>query len=100
MNLTDTTFQPLLAAARNHGEPPIINVGVGEDLTIRDLAELISEVISYSGELRFDCSKPDGTMRKLMDVSRLNGLGWKATTDLKSGIEQAYSNFLGANVKL
>ncbi|MGM9320551.1 GDP-L-fucose synthase family protein [Deinococcus aquaticus] len=71
-----------------------INVGTGVDLTIRDLAELIADVVGFTGELVFDASKPDGTPRKLMDVSRLAGLGWKATTDLRSGVQQTYDWFL------
>lgn len=71
-----------------------INVGTGVDLTIRDLAELIADVVGFTGELVFDASKPDGTPRKLMDVSRLAELGWKATTDLRSGVQQTYDWFL------
>ncbi|GHG27591.1 GDP-L-fucose synthase [Deinococcus indicus] len=75
-------------------EPGPINVGTGVDLTIRELAELIAEVVGFTGELVFDASKPDGTPRKLMDVSRLAGLGWSATTDLRSGVQQTYDWFL------
>ncbi|OWL98628.1 GDP-fucose synthetase [Deinococcus indicus] len=75
-------------------EPGPINVGTGVDLTIRELAELIAEVVGFTGELVFDASKPDGTPRKLMDVSRLAGLGWSARTDLHSGVSQTYDWFL------
>lgn len=75
-------------------EPGPINVGTGVDLTIRELAELIAEVVGFTGELVFDASKPDGTPRKLMDVSRLAGLGWSAHTDLRSGVQQTYDWFL------
>ncbi|GGS26119.1 GDP-L-fucose synthase family protein [Deinococcus knuensis] len=75
-------------------EPGPINVGTGVDLTIRELAELIAEVVGFTGELAFDASKPDGTPRKLMDVSRLAGLGWSASTDLRTGVQQTYDWFL------
>nr|WP_255579167.1 GDP-L-fucose synthase [Deinococcus sp. RIT780] len=75
-------------------EPGPINVGTGVDLTIRELAELIADVVGFTGELVFDASKPDGTPRKLMDVSRLAGLGWSARTDLRTGVQQTYDWFL------
>ncbi len=75
-----------------------INIGTGEDLTIRELAEIVAEVIGYSGGIAYDTSKPDGTPRKLMDVSRINELGWKYKTGLHDGIEKAYSWFK-SNVK-
>ncbi len=67
-----------------------INIGAGKDLTIRDLAELIKEVIGYDGEIVFDTSKPDGTPRKLLDVSKLTKLGWKAKINLRDGISRTY----------
>jgi GDP-L-fucose synthase len=70
-----------------------INIGTGEDLTINELALIISEVINYSGKIEYDSGKPDGTPRKLMDVSRINSLGWKYKTDLREGIEKAYDWF-------
>lgn len=94
MNLPDNRYQPLLASDRNDGQPPVINIGVGEDVTIKELAELIKATIWYQGEITFDATKPDGTPRKLMDVSRLKELGWTATTTLKKGIDQAYASFL------
>jgi len=72
----------------------IINVGVGEDITIRDLAELICRIVGYKGRLVFDASKPDGTPRKLLDVSRLRSLGWRPRINLEEGIAQAYQWFL------
>jgi GDP-L-fucose synthase len=78
----------------NYDSPETINVGVGEDLTIRDLAELIAEVVGYEGELVQDASKPDGTPKKLLDVSRINELGWRASTELREGIEQTYHWYL------
>lgn len=74
-----------------------INIGMGEDLTISELATIISEVIGYSGKIVYDASKPDGTPRKLLDVSRINNLGWKAKTDLKSGIKKTYEWYLTKN---
>jgi GDP-L-fucose synthase len=71
-----------------------INVGFGEDVTISELAHLISEVTGFEGGITFDASKPDGTMRKLMDVSRLAAMGWKARISLKKGVRQAYQWFL------
>lgn len=90
MNLPDGEFKLLLAADRNDGVPPLINLGVGEDVTIRELAELVQDVVGYQGEISFDTSKPDGTPRKLLDVSRLTSLGWKARTSLREGIQTAY----------
>ena len=72
---------------------PIINVGTGEDGTIRELAESVAEVVGYKGKFVQDTSKPDGTMRKLLDVGKLNALGWKAHTRLDDGIAQAYADY-------
>ena len=71
-----------------------INIGTGEDMTIRELAELMAEVVGYKGELVFDASKPDGTPRKQLDVAVLRGLGWQPHTPLRSGIEQTYQWYL------
>lgn len=68
-----------------------VNIGVGEDLTIRDLAELIKDIVGYEGEIVFDTSKPDGTPRKLLDVTKLHNLGWQAKISLEGGIKQAYN---------
>jgi len=92
MNLVDAEFIPLLGQGRNDGLPPLVNIGCGEDLTIRELAELVKEVVGFAGALTFDTSKPDGTMRKLMDVSRINALGWQRKTGLKEGIALAYQD--------
>jgi len=78
----------------NYDSPEIINVGVGEDITIADLALLIRDATGFSGEIEFDSSKPDGTPVKLMDVSRLRELGWQASTDLRQGIERTYDWYL------
>ena len=72
----------------------MLNVGCGEDLTIRELAALVQRVVGYDGPVEWDASKPDGTPRKLLDVSRLRGLGWAPTVDLEEGIARAYEWFL------
>ena len=74
--------------------PEIINVGCGEDVSIRELAELICEVVGFKGELAWDKTKPDGTPRKLLDVSRLRALGWAPTIPLREGIARTYDWFL------
>lgn len=73
--------------------PPLVNIGCGEDLSIRELAVLVREITGFAGKLTFDGSKPDGTMRKLLDVGRLEALGWKASTSLENGIKLAYDDF-------
>jgi GDP-L-fucose synthase len=78
----------------NYDSAETINVGVGEELTIRELAEIVADVVGYDGELVQDPSKPDGTPRKLLDVSRINDLGWKATVPLRQGIASTYRWFL------
>jgi GDP-L-fucose synthase len=75
----------------------IINIGVGEDIAIKDLARLLAEVVDYRGELVFDASMPDGTPRKLLDVSRLHRLGWRAQTPLRQGLQQTYDWFCQSN---
>ena len=78
----------------SHESPPFINIGAGEDRTIRELAELIAEVVGFQGRLVFDTSKPDGTPRKLLDNSRLTALGWRPKTELREGIALSYRDFL------
>ncbi|MBP7502607.1 MAG: GDP-L-fucose synthase [Aquabacterium sp.] len=73
---------------------PLVNIGTGTDVTIRELAETVTRVLGFSGTLTFDSSKPDGTPRKLMNVSRLTQLGWRASTSLEDGIRLAYQDFL------
>lgn len=75
----------------NYNEPTLINVGCGEDISIKELALLIKNVVGYKGELKFNISKPDGTPRKLLDVSKINCLGWKHKIGLKEGIASVYS---------
>jgi GDP-L-fucose synthase len=78
----------------NYGSPEIVNIGCGEDVSIRELAEIVCEVLGFEGSLVFDTSKPDGTPRKLMHVGRLLDLGWKPRIALKDGISYAYAWFL------
>lgn len=94
MQLPDNQFKQLLANDRNDGLPPLVNVGTGTDITIKQLAELVGSVVGYSGQLIFDSTKPDGTMRKLMDVSLINSLGWNNFTSLHDGLVLAYENYL------
>lgn len=75
----------------------IVNVGTGRDVTIRELARIIMDVVGYQGKANWDVSKPNGTPRKLLDVGRLAKLGWEATIDLQKGIEMTYGAFLGEN---
>ena len=82
----------------NYDGELFVNVGTGEDVTIRELAEMVQDVVGYEGELRWNTDKPDGTPRKLMDVSRLHNLGWKHTTDLREGLELTYQDFLANEV--
>jgi GDP-L-fucose synthase len=87
--LDDTRYNALV----DPSQCPLINVGTGTDLTIRELAETIADAVGYQGRFVQDTSKPDGTMRKVMDVSKIHNLGWKAHTSLQQGISQTYSLF-------
>ncbi|MDB5158576.1 MAG: GDP-L-fucose synthase [Mucilaginibacter sp.] len=96
-------FADDLAAAcyylmQNYDEEGLVNVGTGEDLSIKELALLVKDIIGYTGDIRFDTSKPDGTPRKLMDVSKLHSKGWKHTIELNEGIKLAYNDFLKTNI--
>lgn len=84
---------------QKYSEPHLINIGTGEDLSIKDLALLIKEIIGFEGDLVFDSSKPDGTPRKLMDVSKLHSKGWKHKIELRDGIELAYQDFLKKHIE-
>jgi GDP-L-fucose synthase len=90
LNLPDEKFVPL---ANSQREPPLINVGWGEDVSIRELAAMIADVVAFKGTIAFDTSKPDGTPRKLLDVSRLTHLGWKPSVSLRQGLKLAYAAF-------
>lgn len=84
---------------QNYNEKQFVNIGTGEDLTIMELAELIKSIVGYKGEIILDKTKPDGTPRKLLDVSRIHSLGWRHTINLKEGIRKTYGNFLSLNLK-
>jgi GDP-L-fucose synthase len=89
----DDLADAILYLLQNYDEEPIVNIGWGEDLTIRGLAEMIMSAIGYTGALTFDHSKPDGTPRKLLDVSRLHSLGWRPRISLQAGIAGTYAWF-------
>jgi GDP-L-fucose synthase len=89
----DDLAESILYLLQNYDEEPFVNVGWGVDIAIRELAEMVMSVIGYSGELKFDSSKPDGTPRKLLDVERLKSLGWQPRIPLREGIEQTYRWF-------
>lgn len=93
MSLPDAQYQPLLAADRNDGLPPIINIGVGRDLTIQELADLVKQTVGYKGNIEFDTTRPDGSPRKLMDVERLRQLGWQAKVPIGVGLAGTYADF-------
>jgi GDP-L-fucose synthase len=90
----DDAADAVLHLLESYDEPAPINVGVGEDLTVRELAERVQEVVGYRGELVWDTARPDGTPRKLLDVSRLTATGWTARTPLADGIRSTYAWFL------
>jgi GDP-L-fucose synthase len=93
LNLPEPEYQSLLSG----DGPPLINIGTGEDLTIRQLAELVSKVLQFDCNIAFDSSRPDGTPQKLLDINRIHGLGWKAKTPLAEGIQLTYQ---GARAQL
>ena len=96
MNLDDARYAALLGSDENVSgrfEPPLVNIGVGTDVTITELAALVARVVGYSGEVVYDTSKPDGTPRKLMDVGLISSVGWQAKTALEDGLRVAYAEF-------
>jgi GDP-L-fucose synthase len=92
----DDLVDAALFLMRHYDEEQIINVGVGEDIAIADLARLVARIVGYQGEIAFDPSKPDGMPRKLLDVTRLAGLGWRAKIPLEEGIASTYRAFAGS----
>jgi GDP-L-fucose synthase len=82
----------------NYNDKQIVNIGTGVDLSIKELAELVKEIIEFNGELKFNTDKPDGTPRKLLDVTKIHALGWKHTIELRQGIEQVYKELIASNV--
>ena len=100
MNLADDRFTALLGSDESvtgRFEPPLVNVGVGADVTIAELAASVARVVGYSGGIVYDRSKPDGTPRKLMDVGLINAAGWTASTPLDAGLAVAYAEFARSN---
>ncbi|MEV0639314.1 GDP-L-fucose synthase [Streptomyces sp. NPDC050619] len=93
LHVDDLAEACLALLGRYDGDEPV-NVGCGEDLTIRELAEIVGEVVGYRGRITFDTTKPDGTPRKLLDVSRLTGLGWQPRIALRDGIAATYASWL------
>jgi GDP-L-fucose synthase len=85
---------------QNYNEEGLVNIGTGEDISIKELALLIKNIVGFEGDVVFDTSKPDGTPRKLMDVSKLHSKGWKHTIELPEGIQLAYNDFLSKNKSL
>jgi len=92
----DDLARACIVLLERYDDPAPINVGVGEDLTVRELAELVADIVGYEGEFTFDASRPDGTPRKLLDVARINALGWKAEISLRDGIASTYDWYLRA----
>jgi GDP-L-fucose synthase len=90
MQLPDEIYLPIV---RSETIAPLINIGCGEDQTIRQLAELVREVVGFEGELVFDTTKPDGTPRKLLDISRIQELGWKPRIGLRDGLVSVYQEY-------
>jgi len=91
---SDDLAEGVLFLMENYVDSKIVNIGTGEDLTIKELATIIQQVVGFKGVLKFDKTKPDGTPQKILDVSKINSLGWKATTTLKKGIEKVYSWYI------
>ncbi|OSJ37210.1 GDP-fucose synthetase, partial [Bradyrhizobium japonicum] len=79
---------------KTYSSAELVNIGTGEDITIAEFARVVAAIVGYSGEISFDTSRPDGTPRKLLDVSRLAKLGWRATTSLEDGVRRAYAAYL------
>lgn len=97
MNLADDAFCKLLGSDENKTGvfmPPVVNIGCGADLTIRDLAEMVGHVVGFGGDIMFDATKPDGTPRKLLDVGRLSGAAWRPKVELRQGLELSYQDYL------
>ena len=91
LGLEDEKYKKLVVSL----EPCLINIGMGKDISIKELAGLIKEIVGFEGEIVFDTDKPDGTMQKLLDVSRMAELDWKAKMSLREGIEMTYEFYKG-----
>lgn len=90
----DDLSEALLFIMNNYSEKEMINVGTGEDISIRELAKIIKEIVGYEGRIKYDETKPEGTLRRLLDISKIRGLGWKHKIELKEGIKKTYAWFL------
>lgn len=95
----DDLAEACIYLMEHYNEKELVNIGTGEDIAIGELAALVSRTVGFEGEIKFDTSKPDGTPRKLMDVSKLHRLGWKHTTELEEGVALAYQDFLAQHVQ-
>jgi GDP-L-fucose synthase len=97
MSLPDDEFQSLLGGDETETgsyDPPVVNIGTGKDLTIKDLAQMIKDVVEFDGDIVFDPSRPDGTPRKLLDSSKLTEIGWQSTISLPEGLTSVYADFV------
>ena len=102
MQLQDEKFASLLGSDESKTgrfEPPLINIGVGSDVTILELAKAIQRVVGFDGSLVFDTDRPDGTLRKLQCIDRLASMGWSPKTSLEAGVRQAYLAFIAKAAK-
>jgi GDP-L-fucose synthase len=100
MNLPDNQYQSLLGSDESKSgnfEPPLINIGVGHDVTIKELAETVKQVVGYTGRIVLDSTKPDGTMQKRMNIDRLRAVGWHPATPFVAGLGVAYRDFVNSN---
>ena len=79
---------------KSYSDLQFLNIGTGDDVSIAEFARVVADVVGYSGEIKFDTSKPDGAPRKLLDVSRINALGWRATIPLREGLKRMYADFV------
>jgi len=96
----DDLADACLFLLENYDDEEIVNIGVGEDLSIAELAGIVRDVVGFEGEIVYDASKPDGTPRKLVDVSKITGLGWRAKMGLRDGVAQTYQWFLDNQAEL
>ncbi|SNS15453.1 GDP-L-fucose synthase [Humidesulfovibrio mexicanus] len=95
LSLDEQRYEPLLGSddtKTGRFEPPLVNIGIGSDITIRELAELVRDAVGYTGDIAFDAGKPDGSPQKLLDISRLRATGWRARTGLPEGLRLAYAD--------
>ncbi len=95
----DDLAEACVFVMNNKNVTDLTNIGTGEDITIRQLAELVQKVTGFNGQLKFDATKPDGAPRKCLDVSKINSLGWKATTNLEEGVAKVYQWYLENNIR-